>query len=236
MAHANSQAFVRPYNPTTDLENTIDVFKGTVDASVQAEAVCTLGSYIWCRPYLVLEPRSCFVVDDGQGKAVGYIIGTPDTAGFIRRWTTDFIPTFEQNLRDLPFPNDLEPNERDRLDSKRTSMLDGIYNNPTNLVYEGYGDQLREYPGHLHIDILPSHQRLGLGKKLVDTFLEALRKQGCKAVYLGMVADNAGAARFYEREGFKRSPHVLDEGVSGEQGRTKGHDGGGDTIYYVKDL
>ena len=236
MAHAHSQAFVRPYNPSTDLDNTIDVFKGTADASVQAEPICTIGSCIWCRPYLVLEPQSCFVVDDGRGKAVGYIIGTPDTNSFLYRWKPEFIPTFEQDLHGLPLPVDLSADDRERLDSKRTSMLDGIYNNPTNLVYEGFGDQLKEYPGHLHIDILPSHQRLGLGKKLVDTFLDSLRSQGCKAVYLGMVADNAGAARFYEREGFKRLPYVLDEGISGEQGRTKGHDGGGGTIYYVKDL
>src|SRR5437660_4559061 len=40
-------------------------------------------------PYLVLEPGHAFVLDDG-GRAVGYVIGTASTAGFVagypRRW------------------------------------------------------------------------------------------------------------------------------------------------------
>src|SRR5258708_9686978 len=45
---------------------------------------------LFAGPYVFLEPTSAFVLDDGD-RAVGYVIATPDTAGFARayrdRWS-----------------------------------------------------------------------------------------------------------------------------------------------------
>ena len=38
---------------------------------------------LFAGPYVFLEPASAFVLDDGD-RAVGYVIGTPDTAAFVR--------------------------------------------------------------------------------------------------------------------------------------------------------
>lgn len=236
MADSTAKPFVRPYKPS-DKASAVRVFRETADPSVQAEPISTIGSHIWCLPYLTLSPKTCFVLDDGSGTAVGYCIGTPDTEDFAARWTDEFLPTIERDLRSLPLPADASEDERDRLRVKRDDLCDGIYNRPRNLVYGELAEELKDYPGHLHIDILPSHQRRGFGKKMVDALLASLRDAGCRGLYLGMVAGNADAARFYEREGFYRLPRVLDDGVSGEKGRTKGDAaGGGGVIYYVKDL
>ena len=229
------QPFIRSYTPS-DKENTLKVFRATADPSVQIEPISTIGSHIWCLPYLTLSPSTCFVLDDGTGEAVGYCIGTPDTADFAQRWREEFVPTIERDLRELPLPEGLSGEEREKVRAKRDELCHGIYDDPRSVVFGEYAEQLNDYPGHLHIDILPSHQRMGCGRKLIDSLLAAFREAGCKGLYLGMVAGNADAARFYEREGFYRLPHVLDGGASGEMGRTEGEGGGGGVIYYVKDL
>lgn len=236
MAQSGNQPFVRKYDPS-DRANAINVFRETADPSVQTEPVATIGSHIWCLPYLTLSPQTCFVLDDGSGHAVGYCIGTPDTEGFAQRWKAEFVPAIDRDLRNLPVPDGVSEDERQRLQGKKDELCDGIYNSPHGLVFGDYADQLKDYPGHLHIDILPSHQRMGFGKRLVDALLQSLKEAGCRGLYLGMVAGNSDAGRFYEREGFYRLPHVLDGGASGETGRTKvDGGGGGGVIYYVKDL
>ena len=224
-----AEPFIRRYKPS-DKANAIHVFRETADGSVQREPVSTIGAHTWCLPYLVLSPRTCFVLDDGSGKAVGYCIGTPDTADFARRWPAEYVPTIERDLRGLEIEDGVDDEQAAKLREKQREMCEGVYGNAESLVFGEFEEQLRHYPGHLHIDILPSHQRLGFGKKMIDALLASFRDEGCKGLYLGMVAGNDGAARFYKRLGFYRLPFVLDNGVSGEQGRTKG------TIYYVKDL
>lgn len=235
MVDSGTKPFIRPYR-ASDEKNTVHVFRGTADPSVQTEPITTIGSHIWCLPYPTLSPRTCFVVDDGGGKAVGYCIGTPDTEDFAQRWKPEYLPIIKQDLKTLPLPNNVDEKEKQKLQTKQDELCSGIYNDPHGLVYSDFAKQLKAYPGHLHIDILPSHQRLGFGKKLIDALLASFKDSGCEGLYLGMVAGNDGAARFYEREGFYRLPHVLDAGASGEKGRTKAEGGGGGTIYYVKNL
>src|SRR5690606_14828219 len=43
-------------------------------------------------PYVRLEPELAFVVDDGHGQAVGYIVGTADTARFAEAFRTSWLP------------------------------------------------------------------------------------------------------------------------------------------------
>ena len=216
-------AFIRPYNPSTDLEAVLHIFRETCDDSVKPEPLCTIGSYLWCRPYVFLSPSTCFVLDDGSGKAVGYIIGTSDTPSFASRWMTEFVPAIESNC--MP---------RADTPGRAADFLNTIWNEPAKGLNGDKPGLWGSYPGQLHIDILDSHQRQGHGAALIQTFLDALRKEGCKGVHLGMVAANENAAKFYERLGFKRYPVVLDDGLSGEMGQTG--TGDGKVRYLVKGL
>ena len=236
MSEDISPSYVRQYNSDTDLQAVIHIFRQTCDDSLKVEPIWTTGSFIWCRPYLVLSPATCFVVDDGSGKAVGYILGTPDTAKFCNDWKNRYISYIEPELNSLP-PIDARTEEDANGLAKRRDVLTNLIRNDIHkLEYGEYSEQLRSFPGHLHIDILPSHQRQGFGRKLIDVFKAAAKAEGCPGAYLGMVAGNDGAARFYEALGFERLPHVLDEGVSGEKGRTKKREDGGETIYFVVEL
>ncbi|MCB0152506.1 MAG: GNAT family N-acetyltransferase, partial [Caldilineaceae bacterium] len=55
----------------------------------------------------------------------------------------------------------------------------------------------------LHIDILPVGQGQGLGRRMMETFLDRLRALGVPGVHLGVGKRNPGAIQFYERMGFQ---------------------------------
>ena len=93
--------FIRKYNPKTDFEAAVHVFRETSDESLKIEPVWTIGSYIWCRPYLLVSPETSFVVDDGTGVAVGYVIGVPDSTKFCQQWNEQYLPIVTQELESL---------------------------------------------------------------------------------------------------------------------------------------
>ncbi|MHA1315813.1 MAG: GNAT family N-acetyltransferase [Candidatus Helarchaeota archaeon] len=72
--------------------------------------------------------------------------------------------------------------------------------NPRNMKHE---DIVRKYPAHLHIDILEGYQRQGIGSRLINAFLEHVKKSGVKGVHLGTSTKNYKAVPFYLKHGFK---------------------------------
>ncbi|KAK3687099.1 hypothetical protein LTR37_019166 [Vermiconidia calcicola] len=234
MSTTQHQPFVRQYNSSTDFEAVVHIFRETADGSLKVEPIWTIGSYLWCRPYLTLSPSTCFVIDDGCGRAVGYVLGVSDSAAFCEAWNEVYVPIIERELERL-LPIDGEDGQGDPLSRRRDELVQ-LVRSPERAIFSSYRKQLEAWPGHLHIDILPSHQRMGFGRQLVDTMCKTIKAEGCSGLYLGMVASNDQAARFYEALGFRRLPHVLDDHASGELGRTKKGDDGGATIYFVTDL
>lgn len=235
MTAISPSPFVRLYNAATDFENVIHIFRETCDVSLKVEPIWTIGSYIWCRPYLYLTSKTCFVLDDGHGTAVGYILSAPNTGQFCDAWKSQYVLAVRDELEAL---SSLQIHDADResLARRKRILLDLLVNDPHRLTCGGIAAYVGTSLGHLHIDILPSYQRRGFGKQLVQALLKALRVEGCTSVYLGMVASNIGAAAFYERCGFRRLPHVLDNGESGDQGRTSGNADGGEELYYIIDV
>ena len=59
------------------------------------------------------------------------------------------------------------------------------------------------YPAHLHINILEDYQGKGYGTELMNTLLLKLKEKGIKGVMLLAAEGNAGAVKFYKRNGFK---------------------------------
>ena len=62
--------------------------------------------------------------------------------------------------------------------------------------------EVPDYPGHLHIDLLPDWQGKGWGRRTMATFIDSVRAAGCPAVHLGMLTANTAARPFYDRLGF----------------------------------
>jgi ribosomal protein S18 acetylase RimI-like enzyme len=170
---------LRPYQPG-DRDAVYDICVRTADAGGDARGQWSsddLMPDLYAGPYLFLEPELAFVVDDGG--PVGYVLGTRDTVAFAvalgREWA---------------------PRVADKYPSPTAAEVDllAVLSHPDLLVPPWVAD----YPAHLHIDLLPGHQRQGWGRRLVDRFRAAVGVP----VHLGMLRSNTAARAFYDRYGF----------------------------------
>ncbi|MBM7048164.1 MULTISPECIES: GNAT family N-acetyltransferase [Rhizobium] len=60
------------------------------------------------------------------------------------------------------------------------------------------------HAGHLGMGIIPTYRGMGLGRRLIETTLQAARNVGIERVELSVHADNSRAIALYERVGFVR--------------------------------
>ncbi|MFJ8001783.1 GNAT family N-acetyltransferase [Streptomyces sp. NPDC096310] len=183
---------VRPYRPE-DLPALYDICVRTGDRGRDSRHLypdLELLPSIFAAPYAVLEPELTFVVDDGTGRAVGYVLGTADTAAFVTAFREVWLPPLTGRYP-MPTGPARTPGE------EMTALL----HRPERMVLP----ELAGYPAHLHIDLLPEAQRQGHGRALMHAFLGALRHRGVEAVHLSMATANTPARAFYDRLGF----HVI---------------------------
>lgn len=54
-----------------------------------------------------------------------------------------------------------------------------------------------------YIGVVPSQRGKGLGKKLLNAFMESSSSNGYRSIVLSVETDNSAAIAFYERSGFK---------------------------------
>ncbi|MFF6996368.1 GNAT family N-acetyltransferase [Streptomyces sp. NPDC008313] len=188
----NGTVIIRPYRPQ-DRAGLYDVCVRTAHDGGDSRALYPdeeLMPGIFAAPYAHLEPGLAFVADDGE-RVVGYILGTADTATFVRRFREEWLPRVEARYP-RPVRPPVTPSE---------VMVDLLHRPERMLVPE-----LARYPAHLHIDLLPRYQRRGHGRLLMRTFLGALEAGGVARVHLGMVTANRAARSFYDRLGFHVVP------------------------------
>ena len=183
------QPAIRAYRPE-DLDAIYDICVRTADAGGDARGQYSsdrLMGDIFAAPYVVLEPEHAHVLDDGTGAAVGYVLGTADTARFVQRYRDEWLPATADRY---PVPPDPPVTRED-------SML-ALHYNPERMLTP----ELADHPAHLHIDLLPEWQGKGWGRGLIGAFLAGLRAAGVARVHLGMVPTNTSARAFYDRLGF----------------------------------
>ncbi|MBT1091959.1 N-acetyltransferase [Streptomyces sp. Tu102] len=157
-------------------------------------------------PYAVLEPDLAFVLDDGDGRAVGYVVGAADTPRFVAAFRTRWLPSTAGRYP-RPKGPPRTPDEE----------LAGLLHDPERMLVP----EVAAYPAHLHIDLLPGWQGRGHGRALMRTLLKALGDKGVPAVHLTMVTANTPARAFYDRLGFHEIA-VPDPGPVTFLGRTTG--------------
>ena len=133
--------------------------------------------HYFCHYYLEQEPQNCFVLDD-DGRAVGYVLCAADFDAFKPAFFGKYVPLCGH------------------LGEYRMKWALG-----STALQEEFK---REYPAHLHIDLLPAYQRQGWGGRLMLTLFDHLRAQGCPGVMLTTGVDNTNAVAFYEKQGLQR--------------------------------
>jgi ribosomal protein S18 acetylase RimI-like enzyme len=142
---------------------------------------------IYLGPYLALETRLAFVLDDGV--PVGYVLGARDTGEFDLRCEREWWPSLRERYADPPSGRDWTPDER----------LHYLIHHPPRLA----AALLDEYPAHLHINVLPKAQGAGHGRRLITRLLAELHAIGAPGVHLVTGVNNRRAIGFYDRIGLR---------------------------------
>ena len=90
-------------------------------------------------------------------------------------------------------------------------LLSGSYKVDRSLIHYGLRQagvllrreiprvDLNAYPAHLHINLSEGSRGLGLGKQLMQAYLDQLKQAGVKGVYLQTTSKNVAAIGLYKR-------------------------------------
>ncbi len=166
---------VRPYQPK-DFERMHKIcFETSSGFDSEKGRVALFATY--CDYYVNEEPENCFVAVNENDEAIGYVICSSDPIRYERVFKEKYAPVL-----------------------KKASPVRYLF----HVVNEWLCRRIKkEYPAHLHIDILPEGQRMGLGTRLMDALTDHLKKNGVKGVYLVCGAGNEKGVNFYKKYGFK---------------------------------
>lgn len=165
---------VRPYN-IKDREAFINICLKTagMDTLLTDESKFIIALY--CEYYTDNEPQNCFALTDDNDNAVGYIICS-ENYNFYRK----------------NFKNQLKYIHALGIKYYLTALGELI----------GHGFYKKDYPAHLHIDILPGFQHSGGGTMLMNELKNHLKAKGINSVHLMVNAENKNAVKFYKKNGF----------------------------------
>ncbi len=139
---------------------------------------------------------------EGGGAVAGFLVGAEETGAMRARWWRRVVPGVAGRL----------VTGRYRLGRKTLRFLLG----------EGLGVlrgekprvDLARYPAHLHVNVAAGWRGGGIGRALLEAFLDGLRRRGVRGVHLFTTDLNAAACHLYESMGFA----LLDERPSRQWG------------------
>ena len=129
---------------------------------------------VYCRYYIEQEPENCFVVVDERDRAKGYIMCAQNYDSYKKIFKENYLKTWNP-----------------------VTLIMG------NFALKSIRDYVKEYPSHLHIDLLPECQGQGYGSKLVESLIVHLREKKINGLMLHVSVDNDRAISFYKKCGFK---------------------------------
>ena len=171
-----------------DLPGTYRVCLLTGDAGVDATGRYRdpdLLGHVYVGAYLAHGRGTQLVVVDDEGVA-GYLLSTDDTLAF-EAWADEhWWPPLRERY---PLHDDGSP------DGRLIRKLHAPDRSDPEIA--------REYPAHLHIDLLDRARGGGLGRTLIERLLSELRERGVPGVHFGVDARNTNAIGFYGHLGFR---------------------------------
>ncbi len=166
---------IRPYEPK-DRDGVRFTCLNSEGPCDMTPAECHYILTTYCDYYIECEPQNCFVAANDADEAVGYVICTENYDAF--------RPVFlEKFLIRIP-----ESEKEYRLNAFKSTDLQEKYK--------------KDYPAHLHIDVLPQYQRMGVGSRLIDALAAHLRTKDIPGVMLTVGSSNLVGQGFYKKYGF----------------------------------
>ncbi len=167
---------IRPYL-LSDYDIVRRICLETSDMNKRTEISRQIILKTYCDYYIECEPHNCFVAVNDENVPVGYIICSESYGEYKAKFEEKYLPTLKQ----FGFSAGL---------TARGNII--MYR-----MFAGY------YPAHLHIDILPEYQHIGVGTRLMDTLVEHLRERDGRGLILAVGSKNKQAINFYTKYGFK---------------------------------
>jgi ribosomal protein S18 acetylase RimI-like enzyme len=193
---SSEPARIRPYQ-TDDLDELYRICVQTADNGHDATSMFRdprMPGHIYAAPYAIFEPSLAFVAQDAGGVG-GYVVAALDSQAFEQRLERDWWPALRASH---PEPS---PDLAKGLSAPEQFALHWIHH-PW-----GTPDELaRDFPSHLHINLVPRLQGQGTGRQLIAAVISALRDQDSPGLHLHVRRSNQRAAGFYRHVGFARLP------------------------------
>ena len=196
---------IRPVTPgsVAEIDRLIEVCHLTGDAGNDASHLHNerrLLGEVYVAAYATLHPELTFVIVDSDDQILGYTVGALDSLNFDRELNESWWPVLRERYP-LVAPTDQEiqrtPNDQQLIESVHS--------------WSGSNPEFcRDYPSHLHINLLPGAQGGGNGKRLLVTLFDALQAQGSTGSHLGSNPVNLNAFGFYTHIGFSVLEHTKD--------------------------
>jgi GNAT superfamily N-acetyltransferase len=182
---------IRAFRPP-DLEDLYRICLATGVGGDDASAFYSdprLVGQVYAAPYAALSPRTVFIVEDAHGVG-GYIVGVPDTCDFETRLEAEWWPELRKLYRD--------PSSEPRASWSNDQYMSYRIHHPGRTACT----ITQPYPAHLHINVLPRLRGFGVGRQLMERWLDAVRGMGSCGAHLAVGAANHRAIRFYRACGF----------------------------------
>jgi GNAT superfamily N-acetyltransferase len=155
------------------------------DASAMHRNPDLLG-HVFVGPYIVGEPDLAAILADDDGVA-GYVLGALDSRAFERWAEANWWPRLRE---DFPRRADRSP------DAELIAAIHDPRLAPDSLI--------RDYPSHLHIDLLERARGAGNGRALIEWILAGMRAGRSPGVHLDVGTKNGNAIEFYLHLGFDK--------------------------------
>ncbi len=168
---------IRPYRPD-DKDAVKNICRITAHKSYKKSQKTLEAAVILYNDYYTeQEPENIFVAANDNDEAVGYILCSTDEKKFLKETKT----TYRKRLDGVCPSKNIE------------FVLARIL---TRLLP-------KKYRAHLHIDILPDYQKMGLGTLLMDAEREHLFSLGIPYLTVLSIDVGSNGYRFYKKYGFK---------------------------------
>lgn len=137
------------------------------------------------------EPQSGFIplVD---GEPAGYLLGCTDTERSVEVIKSEIVPVLLKKLVTGGY----------RLCRGSRIFFGAVL--LQQITGGGISPPHSSYPAHLHIDLYKRYRRLGIGRMLIERYLDYLRAEGVPGVHLGTSSYHVQGVPFYEKLGFYR--------------------------------
>ncbi len=189
-ALASRMVDIRPYR-ADDLDKLYDICLRTSDSGADGTHLHgdpKLVGHVYAGAYGAISPETAFIAEDAEGPG-GYIVGPVDTYAFEKRCEAEWWPRLRER-----YPDPAGDPKVWLWDERMAHHIHHPDRMPRRIN--------TLYPAHLHINLLPRLQGRGLGRRMIDRWLDEVRSRGANGAHLAVGTRNTRAVRFYRAYGF----------------------------------